>query len=130
MTREGAGWRLYRDTARSQAHNMEGRARGAQPGATAGARALGGTGQAGGCIATQRAARPTTRWGGRGARRRVRQQALGRWAARARSAGTGRAGLGTAWACCWASRLCTQCTQPVLTQFRLSTVPESLNEHC
>ena len=27
-----------------------------------------------------------------------------------------------AWACCWASRLCTRCTQPVLTQFRLSTV--------
>ena len=22
-----------------------------------------------------------------------------------------------AWACCWASRLCTWCTQPVLTQF-------------
>ena len=26
------------------------------------------------------------------------------------------------WACCWASRLCTWCTQPV---FRLSTVSES-----
>ena len=24
MTREGAGWRLYRDTARSQAHDMTG----------------------------------------------------------------------------------------------------------
>ena len=31
-----------------------------------------------------------------------------------------------AWACCWASRLCTRCTQPVLSQFRLSTVPESI----
>ena len=31
-----------------------------------------------------------------------------------------------AWACRWASRLCTRCTQPVLTQFRLSTVPESI----
>ena len=43
----------------------------------------------------------------------------GRWAAWARGTGPGRA----AWACCWASRLCTQ---PVLTQFRLSTVPESI----
>ena len=30
MTREGARWRLYRDTARSQAHDMAGLARGAQ----------------------------------------------------------------------------------------------------
>ena len=32
-----------------------------------------------------------------------------------------------AWVCCWASRLCTWCTQPV---FGLSTVFESLFGHC
>ena len=78
------------------------------------------------------------RLGARGARARE-----GRWGARAQArgalgssgatAGAGRgrhAGLGVAWACCWANRLCTRCTQPVLTQFRLSIVPESLNEYC
>ena len=45
MTREGAGWRLYRDTARSKAHDMAGKrgARGGRAGGM-GARALGGTG--------------------------------------------------------------------------------------
>ena len=33
------------------------------------------------------------------------------------SRGARHAGLGVAWACCWASELCTWCTQPVLTRF-------------
>ena len=43
-------------------------------------------------------------------------------ARRVRGTGDGRA----AWACCWANRLCTLCTQPVLTQFRLNTVLKSI----
>ena len=50
--------------------------------------------------------------------------------ARAQVAGAqGTAGWAV-WACYWASRLYTLCTQPVLTQFRLSTIPESIFGHC
>ena len=60
--------------------------------------------------------------GARGARR-AGSGARGERGAAAGAGRTRHAGLGAAWACCWASRLCTQ---PVLTQFRLSIVPESI----
>ena len=66
-----------------------------------------------------RAGRVGGRWcagGSWGAGKGARGSLHGRWAR----------GLGEAWACCWASRLCTRCTQLVLTQFRLSTIPESI----
>ena len=47
---------------------------------------------------------------------RAGAQALGAWAlggTGARQAGAGRAAGRTAWACCWASGLCTRCTQSV-----------------
>ena len=93
--------------------------------------ALGAAGRAG------RTARACKRWAGR--RRAAGARALkdARGAAGARQ-GRGKRAAGrraaqalcerpcATWACCWASRLCTQCTRPVLTHFRLSTVPESI----
>ena len=60
------------------------------------------------------------RWGAGAGARGVRgaRGARDRRARGARAIG-GTQGRGAAWACCWASGLCTWCTQPVLTRFDL-----------
>ena len=91
MTREGAGWRLYRDTVRSQAHDTGG-ARGACAGHARGAQAAWAGGWALGRWAERAQARRAL------GRRAQACGALGRASAaavagRARQAGTGH-GLG------------------------------------
>ena len=72
------------------------------------------------CILTE-AASLAERWAGRGARRQGVRGARGAQAGHSGSAGGALGALGAgeppvrAWMCCWANRLCTWCTQPVLT---------------
>ena len=98
-------------------------AQGARHGTSAGARALG---QAGRQAGRRGSAGRAGAVGARGVRG-IQAGACGVRAAGARRALGTRAGCRRAAYACWLGcGLCTWCTQPVLTQSRLSTVPESI----